>query len=83
MPTSVRLDRQTEELLNKAAKALRLTKTEVIKSSIHHYCEMTIYNKSRRPYDLISDLIGTEKSGNGNLAINSEKILREKFGRKR
>ena len=83
MPTSVRLDEKTESLLNKTAAALHATKTEVIKSSIRSYCENALQNKTQRPYDLISDLIGNEKSGAGNLSTDSEKILREKFRRKR
>ena len=83
MPTSVRLDEKTESLLNKTATALHATKTEVIKASIQSYCENALQSKTQRPYDLISDLIGNEKSGVGNLAIDSEEIMREKFRRKR
>lgn len=82
MSTSVRLDEETETLLNKTADMLSTTKTDVIKVSIRTYCENTIRERQQRPYNLISDLIGDEKSGHGNLAIESEKILREKFRKK-
>ena len=79
MPFSVRLDDETEALLNKTAKALDTTKSEILKVSIHDFCEKTLQEKGKKPYDLISDLIGQEFSGKGNLAIDSEEILRNAF----
>ena len=83
MPFSVRLDDETEALLNKTAKALNTTKSEILKASINEFCKKTMQGKKKRPYDLISDLIGKEFSGKGDLAINSEKILRKAFNRKK
>ena len=82
MSTSVRLDEETEILLNRTADLLQTTKTDVIKVSIRSYCDNKLQEMKQRPYDLISDLIGDEKSGHGNLSIESEKILRDKFGKK-
>jgi len=82
VPFSVRLDQETEALLNKTAKALDTTKSEILKASIHDFCEKTLRKKAKRPYDLISDLIGQASSGKGNLAINSEEILRAAFKKK-
>lgn len=83
MPTSVRLDDETELLLVKTAEALNTTKTEVLKVSIRDFCKRTLAEKGKAPYSLIADLIGKESSGQGNLAIDHEKILREAFRRKR
>ncbi len=83
MPLIVRLDEETEDLLIRTAEALKTNKTEVLKESIREFCRKTLREKSRKPYDLIEDLIGEEYSGKGNLAIDSEKILREAFGRKK
>ena len=82
MPFSVRLDEETAALLNKTARALNTTKSEILKASIHDFCNKTLAQKKKKPYDLISDLIGRETSGKGGLAINSEKILRKAFKRK-
>ena len=82
MPISVRLDEETEALLNKTAKALRTTKSKVLKASVHDFCKKTLQEQRKKPYDLISDLIGKEYSGDGNLAINAEEILRERFSQK-
>ena len=82
MPVSVRLDEETEALLNKTAKTLRTTKSKILKTSVRDFCNKTLQEKRKRPYDLISDLIGKEHSGDGNLAINAEKILRKRFSEK-
>ena len=83
MPFSVRLDHETEALLNKTAKAMDTTKSEILKASIHDFCEKTLREKAKRPYDLISDLIGKESSGKGDLAIHSEEILRAAYKKKK
>ena len=83
MPTSVRLDEETEALLIKTAEALKATKTEVLKASIRDFCKRTLSEKRQNPYSLIADLIGKEHSGQGNLAIDHEKILRQAFRRKK
>lgn len=82
MPTSVRLDEETEALLVKTAKVLDTTKTNVLRASIRQFCRKTLRDKSRKPYDLIADLVGKESSGQGNLAIDGEEILRKAFRRK-
>lgn len=82
MPISVRLDEETEALLNKTAKMLRTTKSSILKASIQDFCKKTLQEKRKKPYDLISDLIGNEYSGDGNLAINAEEILRDRFSKK-
>lgn len=82
MPISVRLDKETEALLNETARVLATTKSRVLKTSVREFCEKTLEEKRKRPYDLISDLIGKESSGDGRLAFNAEEILRKAFRRK-
>ena len=82
MPISVRLDEETEALLVKTAAALNTTKSQILKTSIRDFCQRTLQENAKEPYKLIADLIGKEFSGQGNLAIDSEKILREAFRRK-
>jgi len=83
MSISARLDEDTDAILARAAKALRTTKTEVLKRSIRAYCGRILDEKSKSPYELISDLVGEEKSGKGDLSVKGEEILRERFGGKR
>lgn len=47
MPLSVRLDKETEELLEKTAKRLGTTKSEVVKGSIRQYCEPILKDKKK------------------------------------
>jgi len=81
MPVSVRLDKETEELLEKMAKQLGKTKSEVIKKSIIQYC--TPFIKRQSLYEFIKERI--EKwpgSRRGNLAVRSEEILKERLREK-
>lgn len=80
MPVSVRLDKETEELLDKASRLLRTSKSEVIKRSIKQYCEPMIEEKKQNLSDFIKELIKDHPgSGRGDLSIRAEKILRERF----
>ena len=82
MPISVRLDEETEALLLKTARALNTTKTNVLKASIRDFCTKTLQDRRKKPYNLITDLVGEEFSGQGNIAIDSEEILRKAFSRR-
>jgi hypothetical protein len=79
MTTRIRLDEETEALLTKTANALNATKTDVLKAAIHDFYKRTLQEKSKNPYDLIADLIGGEFSGQGNLGLDGEEILRKAF----
>ncbi|MFZ5996325.1 MAG: hypothetical protein ACOYW7_02390 [Nitrospirota bacterium] len=84
MPVCVRLDKETEELLKKAARLSGTTKSDVVKKSIKEYCKPLITKKKQQPYDLVKTLI--EKcpgSGRGDLSVKAEEILRERFKRER
>ena len=83
MATSVRLDRETEQFLEKTAKSLGKTKSEIIKMSIRDFCAKKLAETKSRPYDLLKDLVGSEGSGRGDLSARGEEILRERLGRKR
>lgn len=84
MPVSVRLDNETEELLKKASRALGASKSSVVKQSIRQFCsplaEANKKNLSETIKALIKDHPG---SGKGDLAIRSNEILREHFGKRR
>jgi hypothetical protein len=82
MSVSARLDEDTDAILARAAKVLRTTKTEVLKRSIREYRGRVLEEKSMKPYELILDLVGEERSGKGDLSVRGEDILRERFGGK-
>jgi len=83
MSVSVRLDEETRAALEKTARSLRTSKTEVVKRSIRDFCDKALKERARRPYELIKDLVGKEASGRGDLSVRGEEILREHFRRKK
>lgn len=83
MPVSVRLDKDTEELLEKASRLLRKPKSEVIKRSIKEYCKPVVEEKKQNLSDVIKELIkDCPGSGRGDLSIRHEEILREMLRKK-
>lgn len=82
MPLSVRLDKETESLLEKTASALKTSKAEVIKQSLSDYCARVLSERRKQPYEAIKDLIEKGGSGRGDLSVKGEEILRERFRRK-
>ncbi|TAL26214.1 MAG: hypothetical protein EPN94_03680 [Nitrospirae bacterium] len=83
MPVCVRLDRETEELLEKAARLSKTTKSAMVKKSIKEFCAPIVKEQKRDLSELIKELIKDHPgSGRGDLASRSEEILRERFKRK-
>ena len=82
MPLSVRLDKETESLLEKTASALKTSKAEVIKQSLSDYCARVLSERRKQPYEVIKDLIEKGGSGRRDLSVKGEEILRERFRRK-
>ncbi|BCB97289.1 hypothetical protein JZK55_22110 [Dissulfurispira thermophila] len=84
MPVSVRLDKDTEELLEKTAKRLGTTKSEVVKSSIRQYCEPILEKKSKSLYEFIKEHIDSlPSSGRSDLSVRHEELLYEMLQEKR
>ncbi len=84
MSVSVRLDKETEELLDKATRALGQTKTDIIKKSIKQFCKPIVEKKTENLSEFIKTLVKDRPgSGRGDLSMKSEEILREIFRKKR
>lgn len=83
MPVSVRLDKDIEELLEKAAKLSRTSKSAVVKRSIKEYCVPLLREKQKNLSDIIKELIKDHPgSGMGDLSVRGEEILRGMFRKK-
>ncbi len=82
MGISVRLGNEIESELEKTAKLLHTTKSNIIKRSLKEFCSVIRKEKEKSPYELIKDLLEKGGSGNGNLSVRGEDILREAFRRK-
>ncbi len=83
MPVSVRLDAETRAMLDRTAKVLRTTKTEILKRSVRDFCGRVLEEEGKKPYELTRDLVGEAESGRGELSMMTRGVLRERFGGKR
>lgn len=84
MPTSVRLDAETQSLLQRLARVSGRTKSEVIRDALHQLAsEASDAAEERGPYALIADLVGIADGGADNLARDHKKYFRERLRGKR
>ncbi len=77
MPLTVRLPKDTEAKLNELAGRERKSKSDIIKESLDLYFER--YSSGKTPFELGKELFGRHGSNDGELAINSEAILKARF----
>jgi len=82
MPVSVRLDKETEDLLEKAARATSKPRSRIMKESIKAFCLRILEQEEKTPYELSKDLIGKEGSGRGDLSVRGKEIFREMLRKK-
>jgi predicted transcriptional regulator len=84
MSVCVRLNKETEELLDRTAKRLKATKSKVIKDSIRQYCEPILEKKSKSLYEFIKEHIDSlPSSGRSDLSVRHEELLYEMLQEKR
>ncbi|MEA1933127.1 MAG: CopG family transcriptional regulator [Thermodesulfobacteriota bacterium] len=77
---TLRLDSKLEQDLNNTAKYLGITKSELIRKSIHDYI-----NKLRKPnaWEIGENLFGKYSSGLSNLSTNRKELIKNKLKAKR
>jgi predicted DNA-binding protein len=83
MPSSTRLDKETEALLKKAAEYAGVTKSALVRESIREYCSRIVEEKKRTPWDIYQAVHKPGGSGHGQRAAGSKEILKTKFERMR
>ena len=84
MPTTVRLDPETERIVQRLARKTGRTKSSIIREAILRISETDAAPKPGGSlYDRIEDLIGVGHGGPSDLASRSEEILRDLFARRR
>lgn len=85
MPTSVRLDPETESLLKRLARVSGRSKSEVIREALHRLSEEAQRSgKQEDLYHSIADLVGITDHGPEHLAREHKKRFQEKLkGRRR
>jgi len=77
---TLRLDPELEQIINNTAKNLGLTKSELIRKSIHDYL-----GKLDKPnaWDVGEGLFGKYSSGLNNLSSDRKRLVRDKIRTKR
>lgn len=84
MPSSTRLDKETEALLKKAAEYTGVTKSELVRESIREYCTKIVEKKKRTPWEIYQAIHKSEEgSGHGNRIKNAKAILKAHLEEKR
>lgn len=84
MPTSVRLDPETESVVRRLARKTGRTKSSIIREAILKMAEDAIRPTSGPTlYDKMSDLLGVGHGGPTDLASRSEEILRNVFAQRK
>jgi predicted DNA-binding protein len=83
MPTSVRLDPETETLLKRLAQRSGRSKSDVLRDALHCLArESAGIAESDSVYAVVSDLVGRASGGPENLAREHKKAYRDALGRK-
>ncbi|HEY6323447.1 MAG TPA: CopG family transcriptional regulator [Thermoanaerobaculia bacterium] len=73
MPTSVRLDPETERALEQLARSRSVSKSEVVRQAI----ELLAARERQAPFDRVADLIGSVRGGPPDLSEQTGKRFRE------
>ncbi len=76
MPTSVRVDAETEALLERAAHLRAESKSQLIRMAVRQFCAQLLTSKTMTPYESIKDLLGCAE-GPRDLARHAKRYLRE------
>jgi Arc/MetJ-type ribon-helix-helix transcriptional regulator len=71
VPTSVRLDPETERALELLARSRSVSRSEVVRQAI----ELLAAQERKAPYDLVADLIGSVQGGLPDLSEETGKRL--------
>ena len=69
MPTSVRLDPETERALEQLARSRSVSKSEVVRQAI----ELLASQERQAPFDRVADLIGCVRGGPSDLSEETGK----------
>ncbi len=78
MPTSVRLDTETDTLLRRLARASGRTKSDILREAVVRLAEEhETPSSADSPYALISDLVGIARGGPRDMARRHKGAFRE------
>ena len=73
---TLKLEPEIESAVNRTAKTLGLTKSELIRQSINQYLDTV---KRQNPWEAGKELLGKYSSGYGNLSLERKAFLKGKI----
>jgi hypothetical protein len=79
MPSSARLDRETEALLKKAVEYAGVTISEVVRESIREYCAKIVEERKQSPWEIYELIHEPGGSRHRKRVANDKVILKKKF----
>lgn len=83
MPTSVRLDTETEALLRRLARTSGRTKSDVLREALVRLAEQHDATSSvESPYSLVADLVGIARGGPSDLAGRHKQAFRDALSKR-
>ena len=83
MPTSVRLDTETEALLRRLARTSGRTKSDILREAVVRLAEEHEASSSAdSPYALISDLVGIARGGPPDMARRYKRAFRDTLSKR-
>ncbi|HET7131784.1 MAG TPA: ribbon-helix-helix protein, CopG family [Gammaproteobacteria bacterium] len=83
MPTSVRLDPETEAVLKRIAKRSGRSKSDVLREAVHRLADTPGAEAvAVSVHDLVADLVGIARNGPVNLARNHKQAYRAALAKK-
>jgi hypothetical protein len=83
MPTSTRLDKDTEDILKKASEYLGTTKSKIVRESIREYCMKIVEERKKSPWEIYQTVYKAGGSGHGQRILMGREILKKKLTEKR
>jgi|GEM_PF-588997 len=76
MPVSIRLDRESEEMLNKMSDSLHMTKSDAVRNAIR-ICYVKLLEENRKtPWEIYQSIHVPGGSGNGERVRRSRETLK-------
>ncbi len=85
VPTSIRLDQETESAVRRLARKSGRTKSSIIREAIARMAEEMEITRPKPEgtlYDRMTDLVGIGHGGPHDLAARSEEVLRNLFSQR-
>jgi Arc/MetJ-type ribon-helix-helix transcriptional regulator len=77
MAISVRLDKETEDLLDRLARVRKTSRSDIVRESIRLLADHEPGTQEVNVYEAIKDIIGSVRSGRSDLSGNTGKRFRE------